>query len=120
MATQPEHCWLKSKREYTRQDIAKQTRHKIDFTPHADVSKFEKGEKVVFYQVNPLPNWGPASRAITIKKDSKSMDSGTADDGKRKAEEPVEQNEGSEAKKAKVDEPVTTTVGVEEEDSMNL
>ena len=84
------------------------------------MSKFEKGEKVVFYQVNPLPNWGPASRAITIKKDTKSADSGTVDDGKRKAEEPAEQTEGVEAKKAKVEESVTTTTGVEEEESMNL
>jgi tRNA (guanine26-N2/guanine27-N2)-dimethyltransferase len=42
-------------------------RHTIDLTPHPDASKLEKGEKVVYYQANPLPNWGPAARARTVK-----------------------------------------------------
>ncbi|EIW70842.1 hypothetical protein TREMEDRAFT_68241 [Tremella mesenterica DSM 1558] len=46
--------------------IEKEITHKIDFTPHPDVAKFERGEKVVFYQVNPTPHWGPGSRAKTV------------------------------------------------------
>jgi hypothetical protein len=42
-------------------------RHTIDFTPHPEANKLEKGEKVVYYQTNPLPNWGPAARARTVK-----------------------------------------------------
>lgn len=43
-------------------------RHEIDFTPHPDAAKFERGEKVVYYQENPLPNWGPGSRARSVRK----------------------------------------------------
>jgi len=93
------------------------SRHTVDFTAHADISKFEKGEKVVFYQVNPLPNWGPAARAITIKKDTKATGSVQLDEGKRKAEEPTGEVE---AKKSKVEEPVKTAEEVAEEEAMNV
>ena len=42
-------------------------RHAIDLTPHPDANKLDKGDKVVYYQTNPLPNWGPAARAKTVK-----------------------------------------------------
>jgi len=92
-------------------------RHTVDFTAHADISKFEKGEKVVFYQVNPLPNWGPAARAITVKKDTKATGSVHHDEFKRKAEEASVE---AEAKKPKVEEPVKTALEVAEEEAMNV
>ena len=39
---------------------------RVDFTLHPDASRFERGSKVVYYQENPLPNWGPGSRAKNI------------------------------------------------------
>ncbi|KAK4685606.1 tRNA (guanine26-N2/guanine27-N2)-dimethyltransferase, partial [Tremellales sp. Uapishka_1] len=47
--------------------ISKKMTHAIDFTPHPDAKKMEKGEKVVFYQANPTANWGPGSRAKSAK-----------------------------------------------------
>lgn len=43
--------------------------HTIDFTPHPDAKRFDNkaAQKVVLYQENPLPNWGPGSRAKDAK-----------------------------------------------------
>ncbi|WVW83725.1 N2,N2-dimethylguanosine tRNA methyltransferase [Kwoniella bestiolae CBS 10118] len=46
--------------------ISKPMTHTIDFTPHPDAS-LERTGKETFYQVNPLPNWGPAPRAKSIQ-----------------------------------------------------
>ena len=83
--------------------------HHVDFSPHPDASKFEKGEKVVYYQENPLPNWGPGSKAKSYK--STTMIGTTdVDAGKRKMEE-----ENAAMKKVKVD----GKVDVEEEAMVN-
>lgn len=31
------------------------------------MKKYEKADKVVYYQANPLANWGPASKAKNVK-----------------------------------------------------
>ncbi|WWD02810.1 N2,N2-dimethylguanosine tRNA methyltransferase [Kwoniella europaea PYCC6329] len=46
--------------------ISKPMTHTIDFTPHPDAS-LERTGKETFYQINPLPNWGPAPRAKSIQ-----------------------------------------------------
>lgn len=85
--------------------------HEIDFSHHRDLAKFDKEEKVVYYQENPLPNWGPASRAKNVKQgdangsvaDAIKMASAVAegnDEGKRKAEGELK----DESKKVKVEE----------------
>ena len=71
--------------------------HEIDFTPHPGMSAFEKGDKVVFYQENPLPNWGPAARARNTKAGEKATDDGEGA-AKRKADALGEREE----KRAKV------------------
>lgn len=78
--------------------LAKPMSHTVDFTPHPDAKKFEKDKdsKAVFYQVNPLPNWGPGSRAKSVKAAKEEGDKGE----KRKSEDAPE----GEAKRAKVDE----------------
>ncbi|CAK9786160.1 TRM-domain-containing protein [Cutaneotrichosporon oleaginosum] len=73
--------------------VNKPMTHTIDFTRHPDSKAFEKPEKTVLYQLNPLPGWGPAARAKDLK--SKQIE-----DKKRKSEEVSE----LEAKKAKVGE----------------
>ncbi|BEJ14874.1 hypothetical protein CspHIS471_0406410 [Cutaneotrichosporon sp. HIS471] len=85
--------------------VNKPMTHTIDFTRHPDAKDFEKPEKTVLYQLNPLPGWGPAARAKDIKT------SKVVDGKKRKTEEVSEQ----EAKKAKVDE----ETGVDEEAAVN-
>ena len=88
--------------------------NEIDFTPHPNASKFDRGEKVVFYQNNPLPNWGPGSRAKNVNTSkvakapvtAKEVAAATVEEGKRKAEDGVE---GDFGKKAKVQ--VETEVG---------
>ncbi len=77
----------------------------IDFTRHEDTKAFDKPEKTVLYQLNPLPGWGPAARAKDIKASKQ------VDEKKRKSEEVSEQ----EAKKAKVD----GEVEADEEAAMN-
>lgn len=63
-----------------RKILAKPITHTIDFTPHPDAS-LERQGKETFYQVNPLPNWGPAPRAKSLGE-------------KRKAEVDAENGEG--------------------------
>lgn len=77
--------------------------HEVDLTLNPEAKSFEKPEKTVLYQLNPLPGWGPAARAKDIKK--------------RKSEENGEEvsAEGQEAKKARVDADVV----VDEEAAMN-
>ncbi|OXM81975.1 N2,N2-dimethylguanosine tRNA methyltransferase [Cryptococcus neoformans Bt63] len=86
-----------------RKILAKPVTHTIDFTPHPDAS-LERQGKETFYQVNPLPNWGPAPRAKSLGE-------------KRKAEVDAENDEadaviGGEGVKR-------TKVVVEEEEMMN-
>ncbi|GMK57270.1 hypothetical protein CspeluHIS016_0401040 [Cutaneotrichosporon spelunceum] len=64
-----------------REFVNKPMAHTIDFTRHPDAKDFEKPEKTVLYQLNPLPGWGPAARAKDIKT------SKMVDDKKRKTEE---------------------------------
>ncbi|WWD17458.1 N2,N2-dimethylguanosine tRNA methyltransferase [Kwoniella shandongensis] len=81
----------------SRNIINKPMTHKIDFTPHPDAS-LERSGKETFYQVNPLPNWGPAPRAKSIQ---------VGQEAKRKAGEIVdelEEEEDAETKKARLDE----------------
>ncbi len=65
--------------------LLKRSSHEVNFSPHPDASKFEKGDKVVYYQENPLPNWGPGSRAKNIKSSSVGTKAGT-EGGKRQSE----------------------------------
>lgn len=85
-----------------RKILAKPMTYTIDFTPHPDAS-LERQGKETFYQVNPLPNWGPAPRAKSLGE-------------KRKADVDAENDEadaiGGEAVKR-------TKVVVEEEEMMN-
>ncbi|WVQ77202.1 N2,N2-dimethylguanosine tRNA methyltransferase [Cryptococcus sp. DSM 104548] len=95
----------------TRVLLAKPMTHEINFEPHPDASLDRQG-KETFYQINPLPNWGPAPRAKSIYEHGAN--------GKRKAaeqegEEVVQEEEGSAGKKAKVG----VEVDVAEEDMMN-
>ncbi|WVF71628.1 N2,N2-dimethylguanosine tRNA methyltransferase [Kwoniella sp. CBS 6097] len=62
--------------------LAKPMTHTIDFTPHPDVA-LERTGKETFYQLNPLPNWGPAPRAKSIQVTITT----TTPEGKRKIEE---------------------------------
>ncbi|KAL7421561.1 RNA methyltransferase tRNA(m5U54)methyltransferase [Cryptotrichosporon argae] len=85
--------------------------HTVDFTPHADTSKFDRPDKgAVFYQTNPLPNWGPAQRAKNIQADKRKSD---AVDG---GESGAAGDEGS--KKAKVEAEAVES-GADEEDAIN-
>ncbi|WWC61691.1 N2,N2-dimethylguanosine tRNA methyltransferase [Kwoniella dejecticola CBS 10117] len=76
--------------------IAKAMTHTIDFTPHPDAS-LERTGKETFYQINPLPNWGPAPRAKSIQVNV----TGPVKDNKRKVEEALEN--AMDSKKVKVD-----------------
>ncbi|WVQ99259.1 N2,N2-dimethylguanosine tRNA methyltransferase [Kwoniella sp. CBS 9459] len=62
--------------------LAKPMTHTIDFTPHPDVA-LERTGKETFYQLNPLPNWGPAPRAKSIQVTITT----TTPEGKRKIEQ---------------------------------
>lgn len=80
--------------------VAKPMTHTVDLTLHSDAATYlEKGTKV-HYQMNPLPNWGPAARARSVKVDQ--------EQGKRKNEE---EEVAAEPKRAKIEE--------EEEAAMN-
>jgi tRNA (guanine26-N2/guanine27-N2)-dimethyltransferase len=79
--------------------------HTVDFTTHPDAKKDEKGEKVVYYQTNPTPNWGPAQRAKVVKAPAPGQ-------AKRKSEEGGEGVDG-EIKRAKME------VAAGEEEGMN-
>ena len=82
------------------------SRHTIDFTPHPDVKHYEKADKVVYYQTNPLANWGPASKAKSIKSApvAKAASAATVPSGEKRKTETGEVGEGSvENKKPKVD-----------------
>ncbi|WRT66207.1 N2,N2-dimethylguanosine tRNA methyltransferase [Kwoniella shivajii] len=68
--------------------ISKPMTHTIDFTPHPDAS-LERTGKETFYQINPLPNWGPAPKAKSIQVTV------TDNEGKRKVQE-IEVAEGEE------------------------
>ncbi|WWC70346.1 N2,N2-dimethylguanosine tRNA methyltransferase [Kwoniella pini CBS 10737] len=76
--------------------IAKPMTHTIDFTPHSD-ALLERTGKETFYQINPLPNWGPAPRAKSIQVNI----SEPIKENKRKVEEILQDT--SESKKAKVE-----------------
>lgn len=87
--------------------------HTVDFTAHPDAKKYEKGEKVVYYQTNPTPNWGPAQRAKVVKAPaSASVPTPMPGQAKRKSEEGGEGVDG-ETKRAK------TEVEAGEEEGMN-
>jgi tRNA (guanine26-N2/guanine27-N2)-dimethyltransferase len=76
---------------------------------NAEAKKYERDGRTVNYQMNPLPNWGPAARARSVKvgKDGKLEEPIT----KRKSEDGEEVN----AKRVKVD----AAVEVDEEAMMN-
>ncbi|KAK8864245.1 N2,N2-dimethylguanosine tRNA methyltransferase [Kwoniella newhampshirensis] len=78
----------------SRNIINKAMTHKIDFTPHPDAS-LERSGKETFYQLNPLPNWGPAPKAKSIQ---------VSQEAKRKAGDVEEIEEDAEVKKARLDE----------------
>jgi tRNA (guanine26-N2/guanine27-N2)-dimethyltransferase len=40
-----------------------------DFTRHEDAVAHSRSDRLVRYQVNPTPNWGPKARAGKPKKD---------------------------------------------------
>jgi len=101
-------------------------RHKIDFTPHPGVTIFEKGSsgKVVMYQMNPLPNWGPGTKAKTLqgggKKGLKAEDTERVEEGegegeggeKRKIEDSQEEGVEEKGKRLKVDDMVDEEEGL--------
>ena len=64
----------------------------VDFTVHPDAAAViakgkSKDEKLVRYQTNPLPNWGPAARAKTVmKRKSEDEDQGPDESKKQKAQ----------------------------------
>ncbi|ORY32579.1 N2,N2-dimethylguanosine tRNA methyltransferase-domain-containing protein [Naematelia encephala] len=74
--------------------------HEVDFTPNEKTKSFDRAEKVVFYQNNPLPNWGPGTRAKSIQTPK--------NDGKKdkttKRERTDVEPEDSTAKKVKVED----------------
>ncbi|BEI84117.1 hypothetical protein CcaverHIS002_0407210 [Cutaneotrichosporon cavernicola] len=69
--------------------VNKPMTYTIDFTRHPDAKDFEKPEKTVLYQLNPLPGWGPAARAKDIKT------SKVVEDKKRKTEETGDNEEAA-------------------------
>lgn len=73
-------------------------------TPNPEAKNFERPEKTVLYQLNPLPGWGPAARAKDIKKRK-------SEDG----EEVSAEGDGQETKKARTDGGMV----VDEEAAMN-
>ncbi|KAL1405404.1 RNA methyltransferase tRNA(m5U54)methyltransferase [Vanrija albida] len=73
--------------------VSKPMTHEVDLKIHPEAKNYDKQDKVVYYQLNPLPNWGPGSRARSVRNDQQQSQG-----GKRKAEEEAE---GAE-KKAKV------------------
>ena len=74
----------------------------IDFTPHPDVKHYEKADKVVYYQANPLANWGPASKARNVKAAPVPKAAVNAVEKRKNEDEDAEQKDGN-VKKAKVD-----------------
>jgi hypothetical protein len=88
-------------------------RHKIDFTPHPGVSAFEKGgnNKGVMYQMNPLPNWGPAMRAKTTTHVPKGSTSGGGAVAEKRSGEVLEKEEPKKVR--------TGEGGAEEEEAFN-
>lgn len=91
----------------TRTLLEKPMTHTVDFTPHPDAKRYEKDGKAVFYQVNPLPNWGPGSRAKSVKASNGSGSSGDA--AKRKSD--AEAEAPADTKRAKTED--------DEESAMN-
>lgn len=85
-------------------------RHEVDLKIHPEAKNYDKQDKVVYYQLNPLPNWGPGSRARSVRKDQPEQQQ--PQQGKRKAEGDAE---GAE-KKPKVAEVVAED---DEEAAMN-
>ncbi|TXT03826.1 hypothetical protein VHUM_04347 [Vanrija humicola] len=82
-----------SEKSPARAFVSKAMTHEVDLTIHPEAKNYDKQDKVVYYQLNPLPNWGPGSRARSVRNDQPQQQ------GKRKAEEAAA--EGAE-KKAKV------------------
>lgn len=60
---------------------------------NADAKKYERDGRTVNYQMNPLPNWGPAARARSVKVGAEEPNT------KRKSED----GEPADAKRAKVE-----------------
>ncbi|KAK7014835.1 guanine(26)-N(2)-dimethyltransferase [Favolaschia claudopus] len=54
--------------------LSKEPKIEANFTAHPDINKYTSRIKLVRYQENPTPNWGPGSKAV----------SGTGPPGKRK------------------------------------
>ncbi|WVQ82169.1 N2,N2-dimethylguanosine tRNA methyltransferase [Cryptococcus sp. DSM 104549] len=97
--------------------ISKPMIHTIDFTPHPD-AVLERTGKETFYQINPMPNWGPAPRAKSMQVGETAtppLDVDGIEGVKRKAEDGVV---GS-GKRVRVDEGVEVAEGYDEEAMMN-
>ncbi|WWC89490.1 N2,N2-dimethylguanosine tRNA methyltransferase [Kwoniella dendrophila CBS 6074] len=99
--------------------INKPMTHKIDFTPHPE-ALVERTGKETFYQVNPLPNWGPAPRAKSIQVTITDNQGNT----KRKIEE-IENGGDLDSKKSKIVKELTSnadnvsSVEIEEKEQVN-
>ncbi|WVR07192.1 N2,N2-dimethylguanosine tRNA methyltransferase [Kwoniella sp. DSM 27419] len=95
--------------------LSKPMQHTVDFTPHPDAS-LERTGKETFYQINPLPNWGPAPRAKSIQVTV------TTAEGKRKVEEIELDEDMIDAEgevKVEVIKKSRVEGGASEEDAMN-
>ncbi|RSH79757.1 RNA methyltransferase tRNA(m5U54)methyltransferase [Apiotrichum porosum] len=79
--------------------IAKPMTHTVDLTLNPDAKLFERDRSTVFYQLNPLPNWGPAPRARTVQVN----EDGSEVPNKRKSEDGEAHEAEAEAKRAKVE-----------------
>lgn len=95
--------------------LAKPQTHTIDLKYNEEAKQYARDPKTVYYQVNPLPNWGPAPRARVVKVD----ENGAEVPNKRKSEadDEVERNGASDAKRTKVEE--TAAADDDEEAVMN-
>jgi hypothetical protein len=68
---------------------------------------------VVYYQTNPTPNWGPGTRAKVVKTQPQTKaDVEGRVQGKRKSEGGYVEEEGGEAKKAKMEVEADEEAGV--------
>jgi tRNA (guanine26-N2/guanine27-N2)-dimethyltransferase len=76
-------------------------RHTVDLKLNDGWKKYERDSKAPNYQMNPLPNWGPAPRARNVK----------AENAEQQPKRKIETADESEAKRAKV--------VVDEEDAVN-
>lgn len=61
--------------------------HTVDYTLNPGAKAFDKQDKTVLYQRNPLPNWGPGSRAKNAKAGSVKRNVG--EDGVEAGPEPT-------------------------------